>query len=446
MTRRWLLVGGRRWMFHDRLEQIRAKHKGLFSSHEPLDDAEVARWNDALRDAEQDGIAPQDILQYGALFARVAEGYSLHLRVGSILVQLEDLIARRGADRATVVEILISAGELDRRLARLDRARERLAGAMESTRLVEPPVCHRQRCRALYEIAFIDRMVGDATGAIGSLERSDEEGRLGGDVIGAIIARTLRAAILTEEGRVSESVRSLTAEREMLLGLLESGEIEAGRRPVANRWAGNARIHLAQAMLAAGDAVAADALLQEYREKHGGTSVEGQSTFLSTKARVLLSMGKYGDARGFAVESMRALRSLPEALDLEGAAALLALGGVLYLAPDDERSEAQARALFEEARRLKTTLRNAEGQSWAAVGLALFAQRRGDEAGARDIIAEGKERCARCSRPSRMVLDMLLRAPRTDRDPGEDFEILAGLAGALPEWLKDVSEAPAYRA
>ena len=143
--------------------------------------------------------------QFAGLLGRVAESYSLHHIAEEVFDQLAEEALQNDSDLPNPVDVLITAGEFNRRRAHLSKAEERFA---EAKRLLEhkllsanDPVAlhqiHRQLGRVFYELAYVDRCRGDAGSAASHLERCEMECDLGQDPVGASIARTLRAVLAT---------------------------------------------------------------------------------------------------------------------------------------------------------------------------------------------------------------------------------------------------------
>jgi tetratricopeptide (TPR) repeat protein len=417
--------------------EVEAEHGRLFSTADRQSLSTLTRWFEAWavafhqRKAVQ--VPAEDLVKNGRLLARVAESYTAHEIAERVFRGLETLSKERDPNGLGTAEILADIGELDRRLAQLDRATERCNRALDIARVQGTPAAHKLVSRILYELAYIGLYTGDTCSALQRLEQSRVEADEAGDSVGAGIARALSAAIRSEEGVFDEPIEALQAESKHFAMLAESEELKrTGRHVFANRWRVNCDIHHVQALLVSGEIGAARQAYDDCVANDPNPSALGNATLALTGACVALAEGHLDEAAKLA-ERCRNATPVPFE-NQEAAATIASVYGVISLARGDVW---RARDAFNEATRLNPALRNAKGQGWAALGLAVLAIEAGDRTAALAALDVGITRCARCCAPVRHALtelhaELAASAPRSKRNWKA---VVQALTGPLPKWL-----------
>ncbi len=424
-------------IYRDLCGKVEAEHGRLFSSFNRQGSSTLDRWSEiwafAFNHRKTLLLPPEDLVKTGVLLARVAESYTAHEIADRVFRCLDTLVKERDPNGLEMAEILVGAGELDRRCAQLDRATERCNRALEIGSVQDTPAAHKLVSRILYELAYIDLYSGDADSALQRLAFSHAKADKAGDAVGAGIARALSAAIRTDQGVLGEPVETLRAESLRFAALAESDEIKRiGRHVFANRWRVNCDIHAMQALLAAGKVRAARHAYDNYVTNDPSPSRHGNATLALTGACIALAEERIDEAATLAERSREAT---PLPFDIQEAAAVVtSLYGVISLARGDAQ---RARDAFNEAIHLNPALHNAKGQGWAALGLAVLAIEAGDRSSALAAIDVGITRCARCCAPVRLALTEL-RAEIAAGLPCSKHDwkmVLQALTGPLPKWL-----------
>lgn len=414
--------------------EVEAEHSRLFSTVDrqslPTLDRWFEAWAFAFNHQKMLRLPPEDLVKSGRLLARVAESYTTHEIADRVFRYLETLANERDPNGLEMAEMLVGAGELDRRLAQLDRATDRCKRALKIAEVQDTPGAHKLVSRILYELAYIDLYGGDTYSALEGLALSLTQADKAGDAVGAGIARALSAAIRTEEGVLDEPVETLRAESMRFAVLAESDELKRiGRHVFANRWRVNCDIHFMQALLASGEVGPARHAYDDYVTNDPNPSRLGNATLALTGACIALAEGRLNEAATLA-ERCREATPLPFELQ-EAAAGVTSIYGVISLVRGDAE---RARDAFNEATHLNPALRNAKGQGWAALGLAILAIEANDRTAALTAVDVGITRCARCSAPVRRALtdlraELAAGLPQSDRDWKA---VLRALTGPLP--------------
>jgi tetratricopeptide (TPR) repeat protein len=158
----------------------------------------------------------------------------------------------------------------------------------------------------------------------------------------------------------------------------------------------------------------------------------GNATLHLTGACIALAEGRLDEAAALAESSRKATPTPVE--NQEAFATIASVYGIISLARGDA---SRARDAFHEATNLNPEYRNAKGQGWAALGLAILATEVGDHTAALAALDVGITRCARCYAPVRVALtelrsEIAAGAPRAERDWKM---VLRALTGPLPKWL-----------
>jgi hypothetical protein len=423
-------------LYRHACRRVEIAHGLLFSTSDRKILSEFGQWSDSWayafghRKALQ--LPPEDLVTTGRLLARVAESYTEHDMADRVFTCLRTLFEEGDPNRLEMAEMLVGAGEIDRRRGRPDRASERCMRALAIAEAYDTPSAHKLVSRIQYELAYVDLYSGDAVSALQRLALSRTEADKGGDAVGAGIARALSAAVLIEEGVLDDAAMTLHAEAMNFAALARSEEIvRINRHVFANRWHLNCKIHHTQALLASGEIMASR---QAYNDcvNDPNPSALGNATLSLTGACIALAEGHLDEAALLA-ERCRDATPMPFE-DQEAAATIASVYGVISLARGDVDRACDA---FCEATRLKPGLRNARGQGWAALGLALLAIEAGDGISAVAALDAGITRCAQCCAPVRGALtelraEIAAGLPRS----GHDWKmVLRALTGPLPKWL-----------
>ena len=326
----------------------------------------------------------------------------------------------------------MGTGELDRRTGHVDRAFTRFNDALKLIESQETAAAHRLASRTFYELAYLQIYRGDAERALEKLARSQVEADACGDSVGAGIARALGAAVRSEEGVLHEPIETLAAEARNFTALAQSEELKRnGRHVFANRWRVNCDIHSMQALLAAGEIDRAARAYDDYVRSDPNPSRLGNPWLAFTGACIALARGHVEQAATLAIQCREAM---PKPIEFqEAVASVIALYGVISLVRNDTE---RAREAFVEANNLDPALRNAKGQGWAALGLAIIALESSDRSKALDVLEVGIARCARCCAPVRRAL-MEMREDVVEGSVrlGEELRAdLRALTGPLGRW------------
>ena len=427
-------------------------HSGVFKSYlQQLDDAVadlhqrrtlsidqrvkywMSAWENALAGVIE--VEPSDLLRYGLLLGRVAESYSFNVVAENVMDQLADAAIRREPWVPDPPSVLITAGEFNRRRGNRDRAEERFGEAIQ---ILEKDIAaaedrqrvHKELGRLFYELGYLQRLRGDAGAARAALERSEVECELAGDGVGAEIARSVLAAISYEEGLAEAAVAQYKASLAQFVRMVDDPEVRAaGRSGLARRWIFNARVHLAQAYLAAGNHQAARRELDtQLAEQDQEPSTLGLATLKRVEAQLLLAEDDLGSAEAAIAASRQALDTQGDLKTVDMAAATVAITGVIRALTE---SHASAQSCFEEACQLPPELYNYRGQAWACAGRAILAREAGDADAALRAIGEGLDKVQRGGAPIRSFLLQLLRtAYATETAPGlRDLKVLVYSTG-----------------
>jgi tetratricopeptide (TPR) repeat protein len=357
-------------------------------------------------------IRPADLLLYGTLLGRLAEAYSFHSVVEEVLNRLAESAVGRELWIPHPASVLITAGESDRRRGKLGHAESRYN---EAVKILEHDLVakesrqqiHRELGRLFYELAYLHRLRGDAGATRSTLERSEAECDLAKDELGAEIARTVLGVVSYEEGFADAAVRALTERLSRLEGLVDHSEIkEAGRTDLVHRWLINARIHLGQAHLAAGNYATARQLIGPRVNGEHNPSIVGLATVKRIEAQLCLAEGDLRLARDAIGASWEAIGQQGQLLSTELAAATVAIAGVIHSL---EGSRPSALSCFDEACRLPPDLHNRRAQGWAWAGRAILAREAGDRVHFLAAVHEGLAVIQRCGAPVRAFLLELLK-------------------------------------
>ena len=418
------------------VEDSAAEHDRLFSAAtlaEPSTTIEEWKdtWTNAFERRSTLNVSPADLINSGRLLARIAETYTLREIVDDLFGRIELLISEGDPDELQMAEVLIEAGELDRRLGRLESAVDRFNRALAIAERPDTAASHKLLSRVFYEFAYIDLYAGDAEAATRQLALSEAEANEAGDLVGAGIARALTAAVLIEEGVLSDAFRLLQAETANFARLATAPEIiRANRHVFAGRWRMNCEMHEIQTLLASGE-VAAARQATDRIASNPNPSIVARSSLDFIDASIALSEGNLNRA----AERTSACRSatLEPKNRQEAYATICALYGVIELVRGNREG---ARSSFQEAVDLDAALRNARGQGWAALGLASLFMEDGDTRAAISVLEVGIDRCARCCAPVRRALVELRTVLEGSAASTRDWTaVLRGLAGPIPTWL-----------
>jgi tetratricopeptide (TPR) repeat protein len=359
-------------------------------------------------------ITKSEIVAFGLALGRLAESYSFHQVAESVLNSLADDAINRFAGIEFPAEILISAGELNRRRGELSNAESRFqqaASILEEDLSAEAKRTrsNKELGRVYYEFAYLARLRGDAGAARSALERSEVECELSADWVGVQIAKSLKAAILYEEGFAEDAVWAYEKCLVEFQKMVSDPELEkSGRSGFARRWLVNTQIHLGQANLSAGNVGAARKLIEE-RLAAADTepSTIGFSTAKRIEAQLRLAEGDLDRARDAIEKSWNTIREQGEEITTELAAATITIAGVIHAL---KGGNDYAQSCFEQACRLNPDLHNHRAQGWACAGRAILASASKDENSSRLAIFEGLKLVERCGAPIRFVLLELLRS------------------------------------
>jgi hypothetical protein len=263
-------------------------------------------------------IPRSDIVAFGLALGRLAESYSFHQVAENVLNILADDAINRVAGIEFPAEILISAGELNRRRGELTNAESRFK---QATSILEEDLSaeskrarsHRELGRVYYEFAYLARLRGDAEAARSALERSEVECELSGDWVGVEIAKSLKAAISYEEGFAEDAVRVYEKCLAGFRKMVSDPELEkSGRSGFARRWLANTQTHLGQANLSAGNVGTARKLIQERLAT--ADTLPSPLDFLTLKrieAQLRLAEGDLDRARDAITSSWNTIRERP---------------------------------------------------------------------------------------------------------------------------------------
>jgi hypothetical protein len=160
-------------LFRIRFRDMEAVLAGLYEpSAQPVDKLRVGQWRSSWANA-YDGVfeVPKaDLLQYGMLLGRVAEAHSHYLVAEDVFNRLVESVLQREPWIPDPAAVLITAGEFSRRRANLEHAESRYHHALgvleEDARASNAPRgIHRTLGRLFYELAYLQRLRGDAGAA-----------------------------------------------------------------------------------------------------------------------------------------------------------------------------------------------------------------------------------------------------------------------------------------
>lgn len=387
-------------------------------------DQDVQHWHDIWKLAEA-GLFVSSLderLEFAQRLGRISENRSYH----SIAAEVFDKLAQEALRDKTEIPnppgILITAGEFNRRCADLTKAEERFTDAIRllqdefltQSRKAENLQIHRDLGRVFYELAYLERLRGDACCATSYLERSEIECDLGRDPVGASIARTLRGVISFEEGTPDFPAANIAKEQKLLLDLAdEEGVRKAGRDVFARRWSANASVHMIQALLADRKITAAKAKLNDNRtDKETWPSAFGYATSQRILAQVLLSEGRFPEALDAIGDSWNTLAEQADLSLLERGAHTVAVAGVINAA---QGSRDSASRCFDMARNLPAQLHNHSAIGLAFAGDAMLRAEEGDERAAIEAVIKGLAYVQRCGTPIRRGLLKFLRGLEENR-------------------------------
>jgi tetratricopeptide (TPR) repeat protein len=396
-------------LYQRRTESVEARIKVWYSN-----------WVEAYAGVVQ--VAPPDIVRFGLLLGRLAESYSVRNVAEEILDQLADDAVGRVPWIDHPAEILITAGEFNRRRGDLPEAERRFGEAVaileEDLALVDTrQQAHRELGRVFYEFAYLNRLRGDAAAATSAIERSEAECELGADIVGVEIAKSLHAAALYEEGMPEAAVAKYRACLVRFEELVADPAIEeAGRVGFARRWLVNTKIHLGQAYLSAGNYDDARSLIEsQVAAVSNGPSSFAVATTKRVEAQLRLAENDIIGAEAAIAASWNIIRG--DESSAESAAATLAITGVTHALAGDHPS---ALSCFNDACRLSPDLHNHRAQGWAWAGQAILAKASGNRELSRSAVIEGLKCVERCGAPVRSFLLDLLRTNHKEDGPGLD--------------------------
>jgi tetratricopeptide (TPR) repeat protein len=381
-------------------------------------DQDVLHWYDLWNGAEA-GLffsSLDERLEFAQRLGRISENRSYY----SIAAEVFDKLAQEALRVKTEIPnppgVLITAGEFNRRCADLTKAEERFTHVIRllqdefltQSRKAENQKIHRELGRVFYELAYLERLRGDAYCATSYLERSEIECDLGRDPVGASIARTLRGVISFEEGTPDVPVANIAKEQNLLLDLADDeGVKKAGRDGFARRWSANASIHMVQALLADRKITAAKAKLNNNRtDKATEPSAFGYATSQRIVAQVLLAEGRFPEALEAIGDSWNALAEQADLSLLEGGAYTVVVAGVINAAQGARGSASQC---FNRAKALPAQLHNHIAIGLAFAGDAMLRAEEGDERAAIEAVIKGLAYVQRCGNPVRRGLLKFLR-------------------------------------
>lgn len=415
-------------------DAVRQKGAGIFDSYlNLLKTAEAELYQRARKDipgrlnrwkgtwinayGQRYEVKRSDILQFGLLLGRVAEFYLGYDVAEDVLDRLAEAARRREPWIPHAPSVLITAGEFKRRVGDLDGAERRFREAVqileqdldagESRRLT-----HKELGRVFYELAYVNRLRGDAGATRSTLERSEADCWLAEDALGAEIARSLLGAVSYEEGFAASAVATLKACLSRFELLVDDPAVKAaGRSGFARRWLVNARIHLGQAYLAAGDPEAARPLIESQLAE---MDREPMPAFLATlkrvEAQLRLAEGKVSLAQSAIAASWNAIEGQGGLDSTELAAATVAITGVTHALTG---STSSADSCFDQACMLPSDLHNRRAQAWAWAGRAILARESGDRRSSLVAIRKGLDLVQRSGAPIRAFLLEMLRSSYT---------------------------------
>jgi len=389
-------------------------------------------WNNAY-DRVFD-VRREDLLTYGTLLGRIAETYSFHPVAEEVFDRLAESAINREHWISHPASVLITAGEFNRRRANLDLAEKRY---QEAARILEDDLATtecRQRIhgdlgRLFYELAYLHRLRGNAGATRSTLERSEAECELAEDELGTQIARSVLAVVSYEEGLAGSSVTELKACLSRLEQLVDDpGVKRAGRDGLARRWVVNARTHLGQAYVAAGDNVSARRMIgRRHADEEKEPSVTGLATALRVEAQLYLAEGHPDLAQDAISASWNAIEQQGDLLSAELAAATVTIAGLTNALMGSRDS---ALSCFKQACGLPPDLHNRRAQGLAWAGRAILAREGGDHPTSLAAVREGLAVVQLCGAPVRAFLLELLRNSYSTGGPNlNDLKVVVCRSG-----------------
>ena len=356
-----------------------------------------------------------DILQFGLLLGRVAEWYLRYDVAKDVFDRLAEAARRREPWIPHPPSVLITGGEFNRRLGDLDRAEDCFR---EAVQILEQDLdtvesrrqSHKELGRVFYELAYVNRLRGDAGATRSSLERSEADCILAEDALGAEIARCLLGVVSYEEGLGESAVATLEECLPRFELLVDDPAVKtANRTGFARRWVVNARIHLGQAYLAAGDPDAARHLIEKQLAEFDREPMPAfVATLKRVEAQLRLAEGNLNLAQSAIAASWKAIEDLNST---ELAAATVAITGLTNALMG---STSSADSCFEQACSLPADLHNRRGQGWAWAGRAILAREAGDRRSSLVAIRKGLDLVQRSGAPIRAFLLQMLRSYTTE--------------------------------
>jgi tetratricopeptide (TPR) repeat protein len=375
---------------------------------------------------DSSGVSASDICQYGLLLGRMLEMASLFHDAEEIFEFMADDRFLCRLDTLEAQSVCISAGEVRRRRGNLQGAEIHFQHALDVPDTVvragnEHQLFFRERGRALYEIAYLNRLRGDVGASRSAYQQSEAECALGEDDVGVEIARCSIASLHCEEGLWGVALTQLELSLQRFSELAEDPGIRAvNRTGLALRWLANARGDACRALLGIPALERAQALIEQaLSEEASGASVRGLSIAKRLEARLHLAKNDLDAAASVIDVSFRLIE--PRSLQTtELAAATMAMHGLIRASMGQLSLAKQS---LGQACDLPSDLNNrrAQGLAWAA--RAILARGTGDRALAISSVRRGLELLTRCGSPIRLFLLRFL----SDVYSGSDMVMLSDL-------------------
>lgn len=412
-------------LFRKYLERLEQEVIRFYAQVTPNIDIWIKRyysiWNNARSGDRVLAVSRQEQVRFGELLGRVAEGYSRHDIAEEVFDRLTEDALDNNSAIAKPIELLITAGEFNRRRVNLPKAQARF---MEAKKYLEDRLITaqdltvfislaRQLGRVLYELAYIERFHGNAMAEIATLDHSARACTLGHDPVGASIARTLQAMVFCEEEGGSGPISTIQRELQRLSHLAEDETMKRERRDgFARRWIRNAHLHLVQALLTNSNVAAAREVFEVYREHEAEEpSRIGLVTLRRIEAQLCLAEGLLDEAHEAIGKAWNASEEHASLALIERGASTVAVAGVIHVLQGLRTS---ANDCFTQARNLPIDLHNHIAHGWAAMGDAILKMETGDRQAAREAVFYGLHAVQHCGAPTRRALLHLWSAVEGD--------------------------------